>query len=127
MNFDIETDSVSAPLREFLSNHNAVELLRRVRINREANVRARGNGRGKPLTPEGSLGASFVWADTPEGRNFWRMIQRIVRLEIRESAAWKMEDLLVIVCDMIPAKPEPKSPMQPEGTKKKRIITLPKT
>lgn len=127
MNFDIETDRVSAPLREFLSKHNAVELLRRVKINREANVRARGNDGSKPLTPGGSLSASFVWADTPEGHYFWSMIQLIVGLEITESSAWKKRDLLVLVGKVIPAEPEPKPPMQPEGTKKKRIITLPKT
>lgn len=127
MNFDIETDSVSAPLREFLSKHNAVELLRRVKINREANVRERGNRGDEPLTPEGSLGASFVWAYTSEGHNFWSMLQGIIGLEIKKSSAWKMRDLLALVCDTIPAKPKPKPPMQPEGTKKKRIITLPKT
>jgi len=127
MNFDIETDRVSAPLREFLSKHNAVELLRRVKINREARVREKGNDESKPLTPGGSLGASFVWADTPEGHAFWNMIQLIVELEITESSAWKMRDLLVLVCNTIPAKPKPKPPMQPEETKKKRIITLPKT
>lgn len=127
MSFDIETDRVSAPLREFLSKHNAVELLRRVKINREANVRARGNGGSEPLTPGGSLGASFVWLDTPEGHYFWSMLQGIIGLEIMESAAWKLRELLALVCDTIPAKPKPKPPMQPEGTKKKRIITLPKT
>ena len=127
MSFDIETDSVSAPLREFLSKHNAVELLRRVKINREARVREEGNDGSKPLTPEGSLSASFVWLDTPEGHDFWNTMQLLVGLETTESTAWRMRELLVLVCDMIPAKPEPKPPMQPEGPKKKRIIILPKT
>lgn len=97
-----------------------------MKVNREACVRVRGREEFRPSTPAGSLNASFIWADTSEGHDFWSMLQMIIALVTRKPDAWRMSDLLLTVGRMIPAEPKSEPTMQPEGTKKGRIITLPK-
>lgn len=128
MSFDIESDNLSKPLREYLASIDCPRLLERVKVNRAEYVRRNKivENNEVHILAARSLGCYFTWTSTPEVHSFWSLVKYILRAQEKEPDTCR--DMVKCVESFLPALlkgyvgDEDPQPMK----ERKRVITLPK-